>query len=66
MGATTTLITADQLFEMGEEGRNFELVRGELEEMSPVNEDHGRVVTELIQLIGGSSKPTGLARSARK
>jgi Uma2 family endonuclease len=62
MGTVTTLITADQLFEMGEEGRNYELVRGELEHMAPVNNDHGSTVMDLGYLIVGFVKANRLGK----
>lgn len=51
MSTTTTLITGDQLLEMGEAGRRFELVRGELEAIAPINDDHGAVASELIWMM---------------
>ena len=46
MAATQTLITAEQLMAMGPDTR-FELVRGELVAMSPVNKKHGWLVVRL-------------------
>lgn len=43
MASTKTLVTAQQLLEMGSDAR-FELVCGELVPMSPVNRDHGSIV----------------------
>jgi Uma2 family endonuclease len=47
MAVVQTLITAEQLLAMGSDAR-FELVRGELVEMSPVGRTHSWVVAQLL------------------
>ena len=41
---TTDLITADELFQMKDDGFRYELVRGELVKRSPASHQHGRIV----------------------
>lgn len=50
VGTTTNLITAEQLFEMGKDC-HYELVKGELREMSPTRVPHGLVVGKLTGLL---------------
>ena len=50
MASTKTLVTAQQLLEMGSDTR-FELVRGELVPMSPVGKDHGSLVALLLSWL---------------
>jgi len=50
MASTKTLVTAQHLWEMGSDAR-FELVRGELVPMSPVNRDHGSIVLLLASWL---------------
>jgi Uma2 family endonuclease len=47
----TKLITAEELFEMGDVGR-VELIRGEIVPMSPAGSEHGRIAAKVLQLIG--------------
>jgi Uma2 family endonuclease len=41
------LVTADELWQMGSQGDNFELVRGELYEMAPPGGTYGRTASRL-------------------
>lgn len=50
--ATTVQMTAEDLLEMPDDGRKFELIRGELREMAPVNYLHGRFVLWLGRKVG--------------
>jgi Uma2 family endonuclease len=45
---TGTLMTADELFHLPDDGWRYELVRGELRKMSPAGADHGSVGAEII------------------
>lgn len=44
---TKTLMRADDLLRLPDDGYRYELVRGELRRMSPVNRTHGRVALRL-------------------
>ena len=45
---TGTLMTADELFQLPDDGWRYELVRGELRKMSPSGARHSRVAAEII------------------
>ena len=47
MSATTQLITAEELLMLPRGGMSYELVKGELVEMSPAGQKHGRIVMNL-------------------
>lgn len=51
---TTTLqrSTANELFEMPDDGFRYELVKGELRRMSPSGWEHGEVVVNITLLLG--------------
>ncbi|MGE0534860.1 MAG: Uma2 family endonuclease [Pirellulales bacterium] len=51
MATTSNLITADELWGMPEDGRNHELVRGELVVMTPAGFEHGWIVAEVGALL---------------
>ncbi|MBA3416853.1 MAG: Uma2 family endonuclease [Chloroflexia bacterium] len=53
MTTTTTLMTAEDLLLMPDDGRKLELVRGELHVMAPVNFEHLEFVGWLQFKIGG-------------
>jgi Uma2 family endonuclease len=44
-------MTADELLQMPHDGRRYELVKGELKEMSPAGPQHGRVANNIAFLI---------------
>lgn len=48
---TKELVTAEQLWQMGTEGESYELVKGELIEMTPPGGTHGRLASEIAWLI---------------
>ena len=48
----TSLLTVDDLLQLPNEGRGYELVRGELREMSPSKPRHGRVAGQLAWRLG--------------
>src|SRR5688500_10934597 len=43
-----TLMTADELLRLPDEGWRYELVRGELQKMSPTGARHGEVAAQLV------------------
>lgn len=52
MSTTRTLMTAEELFAMPDDGMRHELVRGELRTMTPAGGEHGVVVGNLTSLVG--------------
>ena len=48
----TTLLTAEQLFQMPEDGFRYELIDGEVKRMSPGGWEHGAIVGYLHTRIG--------------
>jgi Uma2 family endonuclease len=61
---TTTLqrSTANELFEMPDDGFRYELVKGELRKMSPAGSEHGAVVFNASLLIGQHIKSNNLGQ----
>jgi Uma2 family endonuclease len=61
---TTTLqrSTANELFEMPDDGFRYELVKGELRKMSPAGGEHGAVVFNLSSLLGPHIKANDLGQ----
>ena len=51
-----TLMTADELLRLPDDGWRYELVRGELRKMSPSGARHGRVAAEIIGSLGSYVK----------
>ena len=47
MSTTTNPMTAQQLAALPDDGKRYELVRGELHMMSPAGHEHGRVAMRL-------------------
>ena len=47
MSTTHTLVTADELFVMRDDGFRHELVRGELRRMPPAGSEHGAVIMNI-------------------
>ena len=60
--STTTEITAEQLLRMPHDGHRYELVSGELREMTPAGFDHGEVILRLGELLGPFVRHKGLGR----
>jgi Uma2 family endonuclease len=61
MSTTSPLFTASQLEENPPEGR-WELVRGQLHEMSPAGGTHGWIVGNLTVIVGGFIRQNRLGR----
>lgn len=51
MTTTQTLMTEDDLLRMPDDGFRYELVEGELRQMSPTGYDHGRCTVNLSTLL---------------
>ncbi|HWQ34136.1 MAG TPA: Uma2 family endonuclease [Blastocatellia bacterium] len=51
MSATLTLITADELLQMPDDGFRYELVKGELHRMPPTGGEHGKISLRLGSMI---------------
>jgi len=47
----TSLMTADELFHLADDGYKYELVRGELRRMSPAGYSHGRVAARIAHSV---------------
>ncbi|MBI4311830.1 MAG: Uma2 family endonuclease [Chloroflexi bacterium] len=47
MTASKTLVTAEELLQLSAQGRRYELVKGELRDMAPTGNVHGRVAIRL-------------------
>lgn len=60
MGVERTLVTADELLRLPDDGKRHELVRGELRTMPPAGEEHGIIAHELARLVGNHVRPLGL------
>jgi Uma2 family endonuclease len=52
MVTTSQLITADDLWRMPDDGYRYELVRGELRQMSPAGHQHGRIAINITIPLG--------------
>lgn len=52
MGTETRIITADDLFQMRDDGSRHELVKGELRTMTPTGFNHGEIVMNLAAPLG--------------
>lgn len=61
MSQATKLITADELFEMGDIGR-CELIKGEIIHMAPASAEHGDIAAELLRLIANHVKENKLGK----
>ncbi len=58
--ATQTLITADDLLQMPDGGKRYELVEGELFETAPTGRDHGRITSRIDRRLGTYVEENGL------
>ena len=60
MTTAKTLLTADEFLAMPDDGRNYELVRGELVEMPPPGFMHEFIVAQFIMSFGNFVLPRNL------
>lgn len=52
MSTSTKLMTADELFVMPHDGFRYELVKGELRQMSPAGSEHGAIIVKITVRLG--------------
>ena len=52
MTSPGTLLTADDLLRLPDDGRRYELLDGEVKEMAPAAYEHGRVLTKVVIVLG--------------
>jgi Uma2 family endonuclease len=60
MSTTARIITEDDLLRLSADGNRYELVGGELRQMSPTGYDHGRCTGNLHVLLGAHVRRHGL------
>ena len=53
MATTTQLMTADDLFDLPDDGFRYELIKGELKKMSPAGQTHGKYSSRINISLGG-------------
>ena len=58
----TSLMTADELLRMPDDGYRYELVRGELRKMSPAGGDHCGVAASIVVSLGSYVKAKKLGK----
>lgn len=49
---TQTLVTADELLRMPDDGKRYELIKGELIEMAPAGPRHGEIAATVVIVLG--------------
>ena len=49
---TRTLVTADELLRMPDDGKRYELIDGELIEMAPAGSRHGEIAASVVIVLG--------------
>ena len=62
MATTTRLMTADDLFDLTDDGFRYELIRGELKKMSPAGQTHGEYASNVAISLGGYVKANRLGK----
>lgn len=58
--ATNSLMTADDLFQLADDGYKYELVKGELIRMPPAGAEHGSIATNVGSLLKSHVKAHNL------
>src|SRR2546421_12681618 len=56
----TSLMSADELLHLPDDGNRYELVQGELRKMSPPGADHGGVAAAIIISLGRYDRKSGV------
>lgn len=62
MTTQTRLMTAEELLDLPDDDRRYELIRGELLTMAPAGEEHGLIAHELALSLGQHVKGRDLGR----
>lgn len=60
MNTTVQIMTAEELFILPDDGYRYELVKGELQQMSPTGYKHGRIGSNLTLLLANYVKANSL------
>jgi Uma2 family endonuclease len=55
-------VTAEELWELAQEGQAYELIKGELINVSPPGGEHGDITSEIILLLRGYAKKKNLGK----
>lgn len=61
--STTSRVTAKELSELPDDGRRYELIEGEIREMTPSGGEHGGVAADLHCLLGSYVRQNKLGRT---
>lgn len=59
-GPAARLVTAEELWAMGDDARRLELVAGEVREMAPASYGHGRALVKVARKLGDFAEAHGL------
>ena len=62
MATTTRLMTAEDLFDLPDDGFRYELIRGELKKMSPAGQSHGEYAWSVAFPLGGHVETNRLGK----
>src|SRR5438105_2563543 len=62
MSTTKTLISAEEFFNMPDDGNRYELVKGELKQMAPAGGEHGATAADFTVELGYYIKKHKLGR----
>jgi Uma2 family endonuclease len=62
MTVDTRIFTADELFELPDDGSRYELVEGELRRMSPAGAKHGAIIARILVRLGSHVEARGLGQ----
>lgn len=58
----TQPVTADELFDLPDDGNRYELVKGELRKMAPTGDEHGEITVELTAALHSHVKKHKLGK----
>jgi Uma2 family endonuclease len=63
MSATLTLVTADELLQMPDDGYRYELIRGEIRRMPPAGFEHGDIALNIGAKLKEHTSQTGQGKA---